>query len=387
MIGSDWRDHHHGSHQQLLRTPGSPSSDWPELDAIFVPTARDPGHLTEAARLAQILRCTLVTLHSGRLTNAAQAWQLLPADVDLIAIDIPTPEQLHLPPWETSRLLSQTIFARRTDLSIKRNLGLMLSRMLGWSRILFLDDDITAPNPDELRTASGLLGHHHAVGLHIGGFPDHSVVCHAYKLVGGSQESFIGGGALAVETERCDSFFPDIYNDDWFFMLDPEGRLRSVARDGEVHQDYFDPFRHVDRARAEELGDVLAEGIYWLLDQGESVSEADHGHWAEFLAKRKRFIERVLDMAERHDLERNVRHRVVAALRGSLDRLVCITPELCERYLQAWARDRDIWLRHIAGLPVGQARRQALGHLSVPGAPALTSYLRCQKYPRLDPAF
>jgi glycosyltransferase involved in cell wall biosynthesis len=365
--------------------PGNHSSDWPKLDAIVVPTARDPGRLTEAARLARILDCTLVTLHSGQFTSAAQAWQLLPEDLDLIAIDIAAPAHLRLPLWETSRLLSQTIFARRTDLSAKRNLGLMLSRMLGWSRILFLDDDITAPNPDELRKASGLLGRHHAVGLHIGGFPDHSVVCHAYKLVDEGQESFIGGGALAVETERCDSFFPDIYNDDWFFMLDPEGRLRPVTRDGEVRQEYFDPFRNVDRARAEEFGDVLAEGTYWLLDQGGSALEADHRHWAEFLVKRRRFIERILDMAWRHNLERSDRHHVIAALRGSLDRLACVTPELCERYLQAWAHDREMWLRHIAALPAGQAQ-QALGLLSVPGAPPLRSYLRGHKYLRLDPA-
>ena len=378
MVDNGWGNHHHGSHQQLLRTPGNLSPDWPKLDAIVVPTARDPGHLTEAARLARILDCTLVTLHSGQLTNSAQARQRLPEDLDLIAIDMPAPVHLRLPHWETSRLLSRTIFARRTDLSAKRNLGLMLSRMLGWSRILFLDDDIIAPNPGELRKASGLLARHHAVGLHIGGFPDHSVVCHAYNLVDGSQESFIGGGALAVETERCDSFFPDIYNDDWFFMLDPKGRLRSVAQAGEVRQERFDPFRNVDRARGEEFGDVLAEGTYWLLDQGGSAFEADHLHWAEFLVKRRRFIERIL--------ERSDSHRVIAALRGSLDRLAYITPELCERYLHAWAHDRDIWLHHIAAVPTGQTRQQALGLLSAPGAPSLTSYLRFSNYLRLDPA-
>lgn len=378
MVDNGWGNHHHGSHQRLLRMPGNLSPDWPKLDAIIVPTARDPGHLTEAARLARILDCTLVTLHSGEFTNAVQAWRFLPEDVRLIAIDIPAPAYLRLPYWETSHLLNQTIFARRTDLSVKRNLGLMLSRMLGWSRILFLDDDIIAPNPGELRKASGLLARHHAVGLHIGGFPDHSVVCHAYILVGGSQKSFIGGGALAVETQRCDSFFPDIYNDDWFFMLDPEGRLRSVTRAGEVRQERFDPFRNVDRAKAEEFGDVLAEGTYWLLDQGGSAFEADHRHWAEFLAKRKRFIERILERSERHP--------VIAALRESLDRLAYITPELCERYLHAWAHDRDIWLHHIAALPTGQTRQQALGLLSAPGAPSLTSYLRFPNYLRLDPA-
>ena len=104
-----------------------------------------------------------------------------------------------------------------------------------------------------------------------------------------------------------------------------------------------------------------------MLDQGGSAFEADHWHWAEFLAKRKRFIERILERSERHP--------VIAALRESLDRLAYITPDLCDRYLHAWARDRDLWLHHIAALPTGQTRQQALGLLSAPGAPSHTSYL------------
>jgi hypothetical protein len=131
MAGNNWDAHHHGSHQRLLHTPGNLSSAWPKLDAILVPTARDPGRLVEAARLAQFLDCTLVTLHGGNRTSAAHAWRLLPTDVDLIAIDLAASAELRLPRWETSRLLSQTIFARRSDVSAKRNLGLTLSRVLG----------------------------------------------------------------------------------------------------------------------------------------------------------------------------------------------------------------------------------------------------------------
>ena len=79
------------------------------------------------------------------------ASQCIPADVDLIAIDVPAPARLRLPDWETSKLLHGAIFARRTDLSAKRNLALLLSHMLGWSRILFLDDDITGLKPDDVR--------------------------------------------------------------------------------------------------------------------------------------------------------------------------------------------------------------------------------------------
>jgi hypothetical protein len=50
MAGNDWVDHHHGSLQRLLRAR-CPLARLPELDAIVVPTTRDPAGLTEAPRL------------------------------------------------------------------------------------------------------------------------------------------------------------------------------------------------------------------------------------------------------------------------------------------------------------------------------------------------
>ena len=150
---------------------------------------------------------------------------------------------------ETSRLLAGTIFERRTDVSTKRNLALVLSHLLRWKRVVFLDDDIRVPDPADLRRAVSLLDTHTAVGLGIGGFPDNSMVCHAFREAGGSQETFIGAGALAVDVKRNRSFFPNIYNEDWFFVLDAGKRLQQVATVGQVIQDPYDPYRP-ERARS-----------------------------------------------------------------------------------------------------------------------------------------
>jgi hypothetical protein len=364
---------HHGSHQDLLWSPPTgPSFAHRGVDAVVVSTFRRPAYLAEAAKLARTLNCFLVTLHSGPWTSAAKAADRLPADVNLIAIDVPEPTKLNLPYWDTSRMLAGTVFARRTDLSAKRNLALVLSHMAGWSRILFLDDDITSLNPDDVRKASTLLDTHNAVGLQVCGFPDHSVVCHAYRQAGGEQQSFIGGGALVTEVKRSNSFFPDIYNDDWFFLLDGSKSLQPVAVTGQVVQYPYDPFRNPDRARAEELGDALAEGIYWLLDQGQPIADADESYWAGFLVKRRRFIEAVLDMVKRDGtLERHDQARRIAALKGSLGRLMLITPTLCEGYLRAWGEDRQRWLDHVEQLPAGQGFPRLLASLSRQGCPPL----------------
>jgi hypothetical protein len=363
---------HHGSHRGLLWSVGGASLPGRGIDAIIVPTARPPAYLAEAASLALALDCPLMTLHSGKWTSAAKAAQRLPVGLDLIAIDLPEPGLLRLPDWRTSRLLSGTVFARRADLSAKRNLALMLSHLLGWSRVLFLDDDITELDPGDVRTASSLLDTHNAVGLQNYGYPDNSVVCHAYRMAGGKQQSFVGAGALAAEIKRNASFFPDIYNDDWFFLLDGDKRLQPTAVTGRVRQYPYDPFRSPNRARAEEFGDVLAEGLFWLLDQGRSIIDADARHWAAFLRRRARFVSDVLAMVRADELQPDEKARRIAALKGSLGRLAHITPTLCESYLRAWLTDRQQWQRHIESLPIQQDRIAALAMLTRPGLPRLT---------------
>jgi hypothetical protein len=380
VAANNSRDHH-GSHGGLLWAGDSGRTG--RVDAIIVPTARTPAYLAPAAGLAEALGCTLVTLHSKRWTSADQAAPSLPRSIDLMAIDVPDVAQLNLPQWETARYLPWKIFPRlqnfpRTDLATKRNLGLLLSRLLGWSRIMFLDDDITELNPDHVRRASGLLDTHNAVGLHVCGFHDHSMVCHAYRDAGGSQQSFIGGGALVVHAERSRSFFPEIYNDDWFFLLDGDKWLQPAAVTGRVVQYPYDPFRP-ERARAEEFGDVLAEGIYWLLDQGLSLDRADQKHWTAFLNMRKLFIERVLDMVARDpNLKVGDKGQRSESLRESLGRLRLITPELCENYIRAWRADRQTWQDHLDSLPSGLDRTSALEEMTRKGAPALYARHRGQ---------
>ncbi len=290
----------------------------------------------------------------------------LPAKVDLIPIDLRPREELSLPFMGTCSLLSLTddgIFTRRSDLSTKRNLALVLARQLGWSRILYLDDDITGLSAGDVEKASSLLDTYNAVGFGIGGYPDNSVVCHAYREAGGRQDSFVGGGALAVEISRCDSFFPDIYNDDWFYLLDGNERLQPTAITGEVKQYEYDPFKNPERARSEELGDVLAEGLFWLLDQKRAITEADQAHWKRFLQRRRRFIESVVVMVQSSGSMKADKASVLTSLEASLSRLAHITPAFCESYLQAWDGDREEWRKYLSSLPRCDRRNEAIAGL------------------------
>jgi len=353
---------HHLSHARLLHHVERPSRH-ESLDAIIVPTARPIAYLSYALELAKKLNCPVVALCSMR-ANADEAYRAARRiGVPLIATDVH--ERVVLPKFRTSALLANGKFRPRGDLSRKRNVGLALSKIMGWNRIAFLDDDIRSVRPDDMRAAAGLLEDFSMVGLGNEGFPDNSVVCHALRAVGVEQGTFVGGGAMVVPAGRTTTFFPDIYNEDWFFLLDEDGLSRTAVT-GRMVQEPYEPFRTTDRARDEELGDCLAEGIYALLDDGGKVGDADRRFWSAFLADRRTMVDRIIAaIPGRDDLTDEEKRRITEAMRASHGRRTFITPGLCVAYLKALEADRATWREHIGKLPTGLKPRSALAHLGL----------------------
>ena len=186
----------------------------------------------------------------------------------------------------------------------------------------------------QLARAAGLLDDYRAVGLANSGYQDNSVVCHAYRAVGGDQDTFIGGGAMMIDTLRTRSFFPNIYNEDWFFLLGSGVPFRA-ARAGVMRQRAYDPFANPARAAGEELGDTLAEGLFWLLDYGKSIDTAVNGFWGDALYRRRQFIDYILKKAPSERIERSLE-----AARG---RSADISHKLCNDFLDAWKKDLQRW--------------------------------------------
>jgi hypothetical protein len=318
-----------------------------DVDAIIVPTSRPTANLSKAIALAAELDCLLVALCSKLAKADGAEREARKSGVKIVAIDTGTLPSGLMPEFATSTRLRSTEFHRSTDLSSKRNLGLLLADVIGWERVVFLDDDITVHRPDDLRDAAGLLSCHAAVGLANDGYHDNSVVCHAYRDAGGRQDSFIGGGALAVGEESFRSFFPNIYSEDWFFLIGENNRLRRTAVTGKALQSPYDPFSDIRRARAEEFGDCLAEGIYRLLDSGGRIQDATFKYWRGFLDSRRRFIDDVRRMVAASGLDPVLKARRLAALTAARNRSMSITPKLCVDYLRWWRADRDRWKLHL----------------------------------------
>jgi hypothetical protein len=193
------------------------------LDAIIVPASRPlrQSFLGPAIELAALLGAFLVVLCSKetKVDQVAKRVAETPGARSLI-VPIRNGWKHHKFPTETSDNRFKWASAdRESDLSAKRNLGLLLARLHGWSKIAFVDDDITLSQTDHIARLAGQLDKHQVAGMLVRRFPDNSVVCHARRLAGFKQDVFVTSAVLGVHCNSLPlSFFPDIYNEDWFFL-------------------------------------------------------------------------------------------------------------------------------------------------------------------------
>ena len=327
------------------------------MDAVIVPASRPAWNLDQAITLARASHCALLILCSHR-TKPAEVHELL-ADRsfnDAIVVDLPAGYGHEMFDFQALASIKDDLpaacFYHASDLSIKRNVGLVVARMLGWRRIFFLDDDIRDINASDVHGTVTMLGFYRTAGMRATKFPDNSVACHAYRMTGGRQDVFVTGAALAVDCQQKIGFFPDIYNEDWLFFYDDAAHGRLGSSGNKVTQLRYDPFDDPRRAARQEFGDVLAEGMYALLDRGMGLKHATREYWNDFLYARETFLETIIERSRmaRPDIKERLLLSVGLAQKCSIG----ISPEVLERYIWLWRRDLRDWEQRLAG--VGQMR-------------------------------
>ena len=361
------------SHRQLIASVRSAAGrpGGAGLDAIIVPASRHASNLDHAVTLARAAGCMLVVFCSRR-TRVVDVEKLLAERCFSQAVVVRLPESYRhsLLQFESSELartaLAKLFINPNGDLSSKRNLGLLLARMTGWSRIFFMDDDVRDITSDDLAATVSQLARYRSVGMRVTDVPDNSVVCHAHRETGADQDVFVSGSVLAVGPHEKIGFFPEIYNEDWFFFHDDAQSRRLGWSGRDATQLYYDPFGNVQRAARQEFGDVLAEGLYTLLHLGEEKAATNLDFWEAFLAERRKFLQNILDRSKSAKPE--IRGKMTDAVRMAMRSLKQVEPWMCEEYIQAWGRDLKSWQDSLASLPTGLSVDSALSRVGLSSA-------------------
>jgi len=333
-----------------------------------VPTNRPVQWLRDCLGLARETAIPLLVVCSKRVDRHQVIEAAARAKVEAFAVDLPADSLGISFATSTDDDLPAVSSGRTRDLSTKRNLGLVIARMLGWQRLMFLDDDIFDVSPGDVDALAAALNDHSVSVLIPGEYPDNSVACHAHRLGGGKQGKFAGAGAMGVRCDRDDlAFFPNIYNDDWFFFAE-EAASHRIALAGESRQREYDPYADPRRAVKEEFGDLLAEGLYARLDAHRGIPGVDVAYWADFIKSRRNFLNRVADSLTRHldsrQDDRTIRSAQVS-IRAAQGQLEQIRPELCQKFIDLWQADMIRWRRYLAVLPHLESITSALEYLGL----------------------
>jgi hypothetical protein len=361
-VASDYRGDHHHLLQREFGPAGDSATAGP--DGIVIPVNRSvaadlPG-LRLGVSLAADFDCDLLVLCSG----AAKAADIKvrfghrrveAQDVDPGRLGWRKSFQAHRHPISTLH--------RCSDMGAKRSEGILEGARRGWNYVLFLDDDVWPTTDGDptldaaaLRRARASMTQDsrlRAVGWTSDDYPDNSVYGHARRLIGLPQTVFIGSSALFVPLDPQTPFFPDVYNEDWLFLI--ESALRSCdphnafGRAGGMNQLPYWPYR-IDRARSEEAGDVLGEGLMNSLeDEADKLGTraASTDYWREALVTRKRRLaEAVRDVqratagAAGSERERQGARTALLAAEGV--RHLVPAYSLAD-YYDAWQHDLECW--------------------------------------------
>jgi hypothetical protein len=362
------------SHRQLIASVRPNAGRRPTgagLDAIIVPASRHASNLEPAVTLARAARCLLVVFCSHE-TRIADVQKVLANRCfgEAAIVELPHGYDHKLLRFESSDIAragpAGLCINPNGDLSVKRNLGLLLARMVGWRRIFFMDDDVRDIGLGDLATTVSLLARYRSVGMRVIDVADNSVVCHAHRETGADQDVFISGSALAVRPHTLMGFFPTIYNEDWFFFHDDAQGRRLGWSGRNATQLRYDPFENVLRAERQEFGDLLAEGLYSLLHLSEERAATNIDFWKTFLAVRRRFLRDILDRSNLAAPE--IRVKMTEAVHTAMRSLQRIDPWMCEEYVQAWRRDLKSWKDTLTCLQANLSVDSALAKLGLSSA-------------------
>ncbi|MEU4193141.1 hypothetical protein AB0E69_14675 [Kribbella sp. NPDC026611] len=395
---------HGPSHASLLRdvsaTNVSPARS--KLDAIVVPAGRPASALQEVITLSANLGVPLVVLCSlqAQVEHVRQRVEDT-FGARALVVDVSPGYQLPFRPQTSSGDFTKASADRSSDLSTKRNIGLLLGRMLGWKKILFVDDDISQFRRAHVEKLSGFLDFRPVASMVSRDFPDNSVVCHARRLAGFKQDVFVSGAALGVNLQDPKlSFFADIYNEDWFFFA-KHAAERSLPKIGEVRQAKYRPFADTRRAAREEFGDLLAEGLYALFEStpGWSFKEQlamvmRENYWQDFKDIRLDTIVETSKALETTQLNASpMDYLTMLDAQESLEEAKkwanLITPGLCVEFIAEWQQDEARWQKFLLDLPLARTANDALAVLDLPegvscGYGISTTYVDAQA--NLEPA-
>ena len=168
-VTSHWIPEQSASHIELLESSDQ-SQGRAQFDAILVPTNRPVEFLSACISLAQQTAIPLIVVCSKRVKKRQVIEVAERENVEVFAVDLPEYPANPLVGTSFGTSTDEDLLAassgKTRDLSTKRNLGLVIAKMLGWRRLMFLDDDIYGISKEDVEALAAALNNHNVSVAH-----------------------------------------------------------------------------------------------------------------------------------------------------------------------------------------------------------------------------
>lgn len=147
------------------------------------------------------------------------------------------------------------------NLGYMRNFAMLYARHYKFSRILFMDDDITIDNQDVITSILLELNHYKLVGAEITGLVDDSILGHIATAMNIHDVRTLSGGFMAFNPLVTTNYFLNNYNEDWIWIF-LEASDKQVLMTGHVCQALSNPMQDwEEKIRFQEFGEIVLEGV------------------------------------------------------------------------------------------------------------------------------
>ena len=189
-----------------------------------------------------------------------------------------------------------------------------------------------------MNKAIKLLNDYVISGCFVEDFPDTSILGHILRVIGEQEYMFLSGSFLFFKPFEVYGFFPNIYNEDWIFML-PHILTRSVCSFGSIFQLPYNPFSDPNRAAFQEFGEIIAEGLYTLVSIKNYERRYEPQVWENEIIERRQTL---ISLKERL-YNGEYRQVIDIALKSNTE----ITPMDCVTFIENWETDIAMWNRFL----------------------------------------
>ena len=304
-----------------------------KIDAIFIPTS---GRASYVSRLLSEIKNMEIPIYLLPTTPSDYNASSLPENLVVLWWSSDTQFIDALKLLKTPKNKICLAFSQKSDLAAKRNYALWYSKIHGFSKILFLDDDIRGITTSMIQLGASCLRNFVLCGPFIDDFPDLSIIEHiANDLRENVSLLFISGGALFVRINTDNiGFFPPLYNEDWLFIL-PHLTAKKITVLGSIYQESYDPFADSSKAMFQEVGELIINGLFSLVQSNAYAFRHNQEIWEQTIISRKNWLLRLLNKS------RIKQHKlcIIKALEA-YENLEAIH---CSQFIYDWERDLEFW--------------------------------------------